>query len=639
MLVSVPPALAAVVLAAPCLGYSFLYDDYDFLYSVHSHRLVDLLPDPRSLFYRPLSREAWFGAISLLHLDRPMVFHVLNALLLALAVILLASLANRLAGPRAAVIAGFTFAGLGSMPILVGWAAGVQDILAIDLLLGAILLRLARRDLLAVLAAAAAILSKETAVAVIPVLASLRWLLERRRFSLKSDVAPYALLLLLWLLMHPGVHILLQRRFAANTGGYLGLDQPDRTAAVVKSMLTLANIPVAEVALGAIGFRWIGLAVACGLIWIALPRVEPRSPMGGHGVPVTTGRLLVLSGLLAILPMTVTLALVRLWEPYYSCIPALGTSLVAGALLRSQRTAAISVFLIGFMTLGVLARAAELDPSITAEMTFERTSRSLQRVEAGFKRLYPSLPPGSSLYVSAQVHGIEGVYTHMYRFQALREWYHEPSLITAKPQAQRTGSEHEYLFWIEPNLDIGEIELSTLRPRSSGARPEYLRYQKTVRGYAFGLAGSGQSIRAAQTLLRMPEPNALLWGLDARIAAMFLLADGKEAYARDLLAHVPTMSREDALGALSGVLADLPPGRDWDDAGLEAFGIRSDDIGADRQLMKWFATYGYERSATRFAQRILRDLPADPEATALITASARKQAGDRVTTFSSPDSL
>src|SRR4029077_14833176 len=112
------PALAAVILAAPFLGTSFLYDDFDFLSAAHAPRFGSFLPDARSLFYRPLSREVWFGAVSLLHLDRPGVFHALNTLLLALAVIGLTSLAHRLLGRRAALIAGFTLAGLGSIPIL-----------------------------------------------------------------------------------------------------------------------------------------------------------------------------------------------------------------------------------------------------------------------------------------------------------------------------------------------------------------------------------------------------------------------------------------------------------------------------------------------------------------------------------------
>src|SRR6267154_2712723 len=344
------PALAAVILAAPCLGYSFLYDDFDFLSAARSLRPGMLLPDPRSLFYRPLSREVWFAALSLLHLDRPWVFHALNALLLALAVIGLTSLAHRLLGRRASLIAGFTLAGLGSIPILTGWAAGAQDLLAVDLVLAAMLLRLAGRNALAVLAATAAILCKETAVAVIPVLVTLGWLLERRRILWKSDVLPYAILLLSWILIHPGVHILLRRRFESGAGGYLGLDQPDRTAAIVRSVLTLANVPVANVAIRAIGLRWIAWALGCALAWIGLSRVGEGAAEDRDPGPVPTGRVLVLAALLALSPLILTVALVRQWAPYYACMPALGTSLAAAVLLRDRGAGAVSAFLIGFMT-------------------------------------------------------------------------------------------------------------------------------------------------------------------------------------------------------------------------------------------------------------------------------------------------
>jgi hypothetical protein len=339
------------------------------------------------------------------------------------------------------------------------------------------------------------------------------------------------------------------------------------------------------------------------------------------------------------LPMLLTIFLVRSWAPYYACVSALGASIVWAALLRDQPLSRVAGFLTVFFTLGVLARQALLNPSITTELNLERASRSLRRVEEGFKRLYPSLLPGSVAYVSAQVRGIEGVYAHMYRFQALRVWYRDGSLITAKPQERRPGSRHEYLFWIVPNLDVAEVDLATLRARSSGARPPYAQFQKTLRGYTFGLAASGESMRAAQILLRMPEPNKTVWGWDARLASVFLLANKRPDLARDVLAHVPPIEEPAALEAIAEVLAEAPQELDLDDAALVAFGINPNDPEAARLLMRWFAAHGYDRAAIRFAQRLLRLAPGDVEARSLQSRLTQRRAIDHPTPQSGSDSV
>jgi len=623
------PALAAVILALPCFSYTYLYDDYDFLPRARSFHLASLAPDPQVIFYRPLSREVWFGLATLAHLDSPFALHILNAMWLALGVFLLTKLADRLLGFRAALIAGFCFAGLGALPVLI-WASGVQDLMAIDLVLAAFLLRLAGRPLLAFLAMAGAILSKETAIAILPLFAPLEWVLERKAVRFSSIVLPSLGLLIVWLTVHPGVHALFGRGLASGSGGYLGFDQPDRARAIGNTLLALVNIPVGRISRENLGIRLIALVLACALIFVALRGDGGRNP-SDLSVRAPQGRVLAFAGMLTLLPMALTVCLVRHWAPYYADLPAVGTSIAAGALLRDQPFRRVAGFLAAFFTLGILARQALLDPSITTELNLERTSWALERVEEGFKRLHPSFPAGSAVYVSAQIRGVEGVYTHMYRFQAPRVWYRDGSLLTAKPRERRPDQRHEYLFWIVPNLDVAEIDLATLRARSSGARPTYAQYQKTLRGYAFGLAASGETMRAARILLRMPEPNGEMWGVDARLASAFLLAAGKPEFARDVLGHVPALERNDALGALAGALAESPPGLDLDDPALAAFGIDADDSGAARILMRWFLEHRYEEAASRFAQRVLRLVPGDMEAGMIFTDLSRRKSVDQPT--------
>jgi hypothetical protein len=82
--VDLPAALAAV-LAYPTLQLRYLFDDYDFLGRGQVFALHQLLPDPQAPFWRPLSREAYFGFLYAVAPTSPVVAHVINALLLALA--------------------------------------------------------------------------------------------------------------------------------------------------------------------------------------------------------------------------------------------------------------------------------------------------------------------------------------------------------------------------------------------------------------------------------------------------------------------------------------------------------------------------------------------------------------------------
>jgi hypothetical protein len=628
----VVPPLTAVLLALPCIRFSYLYDDYDFLHRASAFRIGDLAPDPHSLFYRPLSRELWFGTLGLLHLDAPVVLHLLNALLLAIGVALLMILTRRLLGERAAMIAGFSLAGLGSASVLVGWASGVQDLMAMDFLLCATLLQLAGRRMSVVAALAAAVLAKEAVVGIVPFFPALAWAAEGRKPKV-SDALPFLGILLVWAFIHPGVHALIQRRFEGGEGSYLGWSQAQIIPSLIRSLLTLLNIPIAAVDGTAIGLRWVVLILACALVTVALYNDKKAS-----GDAHSTRGVLVLAGILALPPLLLTISLARYWAPYYTCLSAVGTSLAAAAVLRGAPGRIVCGILIGFMALGILTRAEKLAPSVTTEANLERTSRALDQVEAGFKKLYPSLAPASVAYVSSQVHGVEAIYAHVYRFQVLRVWYREPSLVTAKPQSRRPGTGREYLFWILPNLDVGEIDPTTLRARSSGARPDYGSYQKTLRSYAFGLGWSGEPVQAARVLLAMPEPNEIVGGVDARIAATFLIMAGRSALADSVLAHAPSIDRDGALSALSGVLAEAPTGVAMDGPAFVAFGVDTSDVDAIRGVMLWTAQHGYAATALRLAQRLLRIEPEDSQARALAAELNKPRRTDRIVPESSADS-
>src|SRR5262249_10031260 len=135
------PCLTLIILALPNFHFPFIGDDFDFLYRALRFRLSDLLPNAQSLYYRPLSREVYFGILTLLG-QSPVLGHLLNAAALFGAVILLFLIVKTLAGERAAFFSTLLFSGMGALPTLVGWVCGIQDILAIVFVLGAILAEL-----------------------------------------------------------------------------------------------------------------------------------------------------------------------------------------------------------------------------------------------------------------------------------------------------------------------------------------------------------------------------------------------------------------------------------------------------------------------------------------------------------------
>src|SRR5690349_2071403 len=148
-----PPALAhrfslaampfvLIVLCLPTLGLGYLWDDYIFLTSGRANPLAFLLPNPTlTIFYRPISMGLYFLGLGALGQAGALVGHLVNLGLLLACVLLLSSLASKVAGRRAGLYAGFAFAGLAAMPELAAWITTSQDIFAILFLLIAFHLR------------------------------------------------------------------------------------------------------------------------------------------------------------------------------------------------------------------------------------------------------------------------------------------------------------------------------------------------------------------------------------------------------------------------------------------------------------------------------------------------------------------
>jgi hypothetical protein len=360
------------------------------------------------------------------------------------------------------------------------------------------------------------------------------------------------------------------------------------------------------------------LLVAVALAFAGVLHLH-RSSGNSSAHPVRSKSILLFGSLLCLGPLVLTSIMIRSWAPYYSAYPAMGLAILTGSALSRVHLSWRLAFVVMFFAMGVWTRENSLDARVATEKNFRVTSPALREVSANFKRLVRQFPPKSQVLITVEARGNAGVYTHMFTFGALRVWYAEPTIRARRPEDRVASGTPEYLFAITPDLDVVEIDRETLRAQTaSGRDPDYAYVAPAVRAYCTGLFGSGETDRAVDILLHMQEINPKLQSVHWRTAATFLLADGRIADADSILHQALPLSRALALANMRAVLAERPPGRILDDAALHAFDIEPDDAEAIRELMRWFAKFGYAEPALRFADRLERLSPGDSEAAATI---------------------
>lgn len=191
---------AAVWQHAGMLRYPFFADDYLFLDQLRGRGFLSAwtVHDPLRNYWRPLSRQVYFGFVGLLG-ESPLVAHILNLTLFLGILVLLYLLVRRLVSTRAAIVATALVAlhEVADVPVL--WASGSQDLLAVAGALGALYLSAIGRVRWAVVPFLAALLSKETVV-VTPVIAL--WMLRQPKESWASSarrVVPLIVATVVWM--------------------------------------------------------------------------------------------------------------------------------------------------------------------------------------------------------------------------------------------------------------------------------------------------------------------------------------------------------------------------------------------------------------------------------------------------------
>ncbi len=627
-------AAMAVVLCIPDYGLAYVFDDINFLARGQTFRLAYLLPEHNFIFWRPVSREIYFGLLNFLSPSSPLLGHILNGVLLGAVVWVLGRFAQRLIGKIAGIYAAILLASFGQLPVLVAWVCGSQDILAMLFTAVALDLELQRRGGWATLALVLAVLSKETAVVIFPAFLMVRWLGSQSKKETTLTGVRLVALAAVWLTVHPGIRILLGNGWTSPTGGYVGLHNPDRWNSLLRSIPVLFNLPLT-------GYRtiWMGQlnpvgAAAAVLLFASWIASAPARTSEGPSAAAPSARWIVgLGALLAIPPLLLTSLLLQRWGPYYMCFSAMGVVLPLGLAISSMPRRSAALCLVAFLLLGLWSRGIKMDPKMQTELNLAPAGRALLTVEANFKRVAPSLPKSAVIYVATMVTGSRSVYVHMYWFQVLRIWYRDPTLQVVRPELRVLSPNPEFLFFIDQDLNVFRIDPLTLSITSSGPPAEGWRYRRVLLSWSIGLAASGDVGRAVQILLGPNGPGTPGSSFARRVAATLLAWRGDPAEANSLLEGLPPLSVGGAVRSVASLITVPTRGTPLDDYALTAFGLPKDDPGVLRTLMMTLLNFGYYEPSKRLAERLLALRPSDAAA-----ASALRKINslDKWTVFVTP---
>ena len=611
------PPLLAVFLVLPCLRFTFIWDDFEFLREALSFHPSQLLPAAGHDFYRPISRQAYFGLVALLGEHKAVLSHLINAGIVVASILVFQKLATGVAGSRAGIFAGALFASLGQLPVLVAWSSGVQDLLAILFIATALLLRWKRREAPALVVTACALLSKETAAAFVPAIVLLNWILGRKPYDLASALR-YGLVLGSWAAIHPGLRELMTSGFHRGATVYIGTDSAQPPALkIVKYVLLLFQLPIPGVPVdwpdG--GFWLLGGGTLAAVLLVRLAPREPARPKDDSRP--SAARVAALAVLLSVSPLALSAVLVRHWLPYYVVIAGLGASLLLAIPLARAPDRIAGVALAAFVGLGILSRGLAFPPDVASERNFRTASETLQVIESGFRSLYPSLPRGTQAVVSVQVGGGAGAYRQLFGEQALSVWYGDVGIRTLRAVEPRDRAKPEVLFVVTPGLDVVEMDPDTYRARSSGRMPEYVSAETALRLYAMGTFASGDPDRAVRILTAMPEYDASLASAHGRLASAFLESAGRRREADSLRAGLPPLPRNYALQTACGYLAD-PLQVPIDEGVLRAFSVAPEDTASMLKIVRCLEKRGSYEQALAMARRLRSVRPSDEAANAAV---------------------
>jgi len=398
-------ALAAILTAAAALHSAalrapFFADDWLFLDATRGRGLFAALaaPDPIGNFARPLGRQLWFWLMDRVGGGEPVAFHAANLALWLLALGMFASLARRLVGSRAALVAVAFLALTHAADVPVGWAAGSQDLLAITFALGSLLALESGAGILAGVLLLAGLFAKETIVG-LPLIALVltHRLAEPWRVTLRR-VAPLALAVVVW-----GVVISRLATGRSLQGGSLA----DPVSGAAATVLAFGRTLLGAESPGAQGLAWaepIALgAIALAALVVLFAREGPPPRESAERPSLAAGLLWTIAGVAPIAFVA------PIWSAYYFLFALFGAALVL-ALLLERAPRGVAALVVGVLGLGAQhARALPVfapEPNAWASAShvnreyLEQGGAQVLHLLAEMHRLHPSLPEGTTVFFS-----------------------------------------------------------------------------------------------------------------------------------------------------------------------------------------------------------------------------------------------
>ncbi len=625
LLASIPIA-AAAVLCLPLIRVEYFWDDYSFLtLRGGGSPFTYLLPRAHDTFYRPLSQGLYFLVLRTLG-PSGVAGHIANLVLLAILILLLVRLVSRLYGDRAGVFAGLFMAVSGCIPSLVAWVSGSQDLLAIVFTLGSLSLRHERKELLAIVAMLAAILSKETALVALPVLLFWDSLIGRADPRLRLRALIYACIAIAWLVIHPGMRELLSRGFQSGGTAYVGIERPDRWLHYgMRYALTLVNVPPPEFQLG-----WERSLIAWGLVTVVFVLAAPWLLAGAREAEkqVPWPRTILVAGLLVLPSLLIPTIAVRYWATYLAGFAVAGLAIATGpCLARCQRGVALGVVLV-LLVLGIRYRSARpIAEASWTESVFLDASSSIRRVRVQFERMFPFIPPGSQILMTVGSTGTRGVQSSMIDGQALQLWYRDPSIRTDTILDWRPHAGPEFLVRITPELEVVSIDPMRREIRTATDHaPDKSEVVKPIVAYARARAAAGD-IDVAVTITRglaETENNISLRAYYLHMTASFLISAGRFGEADSILASTPRFPEAFCLTLVKRLLAEPSRSEQVDIAAFPAFGLSYDNPKTIRWMVREFVRSGFLAQAAWLARRALELDPLDGESATVLRDAEEK---------------
>ena len=328
-------ALAGLgVLYAGALRTGFLSDDYIFLEEARTQPLAQSVAGPGALgnYYRPLTRQVYFAALTPLAGGAPWVFHAVNAIAFAVALALVADLLAALL-PLAGVMAGsLYFATLPLQRVVLTWVSCSQDLFAVLFSLAALALYRRGRDRWALAAYLAALASKEVAFPLPLALAAWSaWIGNGREprpspGAIARRLLPFAALSLAWVALVLGLRA---RHPTMDTG--LQFTPGHFAAAWVHGLQSLLGLEQPDVFVHGLSGHLPPLIAIAPLAALALWLPAARGEAGRRG---TAGAILAFAALWFVVFAFPLGPVASVWNGYYYSLAAVAGALVVGLACR-----------------------------------------------------------------------------------------------------------------------------------------------------------------------------------------------------------------------------------------------------------------------------------------------------------------